>query len=59
MGVAVGGLGVFGLYPSYYASFIAMLLGPIIYIPLTMATRGKYYEPPVSTEAPTIERTLA
>lgn len=36
----VGALGVAGFYPVYLASFVAMLLGPVIYIPLTVATRG-------------------
>jgi purine-cytosine permease-like protein len=49
-GIAVGGLGIFGVYPSYYASFIAMALGPIVYIPLMIATRGRFYTP----EAPAI-----
>jgi cytosine permease len=58
-GVAVGGLGVFGLYPSYYASFIAMLLGPLLYVPLTMATRGQFYEPPKSNDPLIAERIVA
>lgn len=45
IGIAVGALGVFGVYPSYYASFIAMIIGPIVYIPLTIATRGRFYTP--------------
>jgi cytosine permease len=44
-GIMAGGIGVFGAYPSYYASFIAMALGPIVYIPLMVATRGRYYTP--------------
>lgn len=43
--VAVGGLGIVGVYPIYYASFVAMLLGPILHIGLTRATKGKYYTP--------------
>lgn len=39
----VGALGVAGFYPVYLASFVAMLLGPVIYIPLTVATRGRQY----------------
>lgn len=45
LGIVIGALGVFGVYPSYYASFIAMFVGPIVYIPLTIATRGRYYTP--------------
>ncbi|MDF2468946.1 MAG: hypothetical protein K0Q61_1318 [Rhodococcus erythropolis] len=44
-GIAVGGIGVFGGYPTYYASFIAMAIGPVVYIPLMIATKGKYYAP--------------
>ncbi|GAC67227.1 purine-cytosine permease family protein [Gordonia soli] len=42
---AVGAVGVAGVYPLYYASFIAMLLGPAIYIPLTILTKGSQYRP--------------
>ncbi|TWH41897.1 purine-cytosine permease-like protein [Rhodococcus rhodochrous J38] len=45
-GIVVGGAGVFGAYPSYYASFIAMALGPIVYIPLMLLTKGRYYTKP-------------
>jgi hypothetical protein len=48
--VAVGAAGVAGVYPLYYASFVAMLLGPAIYIPLTLLAKGSQYRP--STPAP-------
>ncbi len=32
-GLAVGAVGVFGLYSSYYASFIAMFVAPIVFVP--------------------------
>ncbi|MFA5605925.1 MAG: hypothetical protein WDA07_01865 [Leucobacter sp.] len=38
----LGGLDIFGFYETYYASFIAMLLGPVVYIPIMIATRGRY-----------------
>lgn len=41
--VGVGGLGIVGIYPIYYASFAAMLLGPVLHVLLTYATRGRYY----------------
>ncbi|PRI10710.1 purine-cytosine permease family protein [Leucobacter massiliensis] len=41
--VLVGALGLFGVYPVYYASFAAMLIGPIIHVTLTAATRGRFY----------------
>lgn len=43
--VFIGALGLFGLYPTYYSSFIAMFVGPIVHIILTAATRGKFYTP--------------
>ena len=43
--VVVGGLGIAGVYPVYYASFIAMLLGPLLHVAITMATKGRYYSP--------------
>lgn len=46
--IAVGAAGVAGVYPLYYASFVAMLLGPAIYIPLTILTRGSQYRPRVA-----------
>lgn len=41
--IVVGGLGVAGLYPIYYASFLAMAVGPVVHVALTYATRGRYY----------------
>ena len=43
--VFIGALGLFGLYPTYYSSFIAMFVGPVAHIILTAATRGKFYKP--------------
>ena len=35
-----------GLYhPAYYASFLAMIIGPLLHVALTAATKGRYYEP--------------
>jgi hypothetical protein len=42
-GVTVGALGVLGVYPMHFASFAAMLVGPLVYIPLTVLTRGSQY----------------
>lgn len=53
--VFVGALGLFGLYPTYYASFIAMIVGPVVHIILTAATRGKFYTP-ASVNAASKER---
>ncbi|MFN6548757.1 allantoin permease, partial [Mycolicibacterium nivoides] len=47
-GLTLGALGVFGVYPLHFASFAAMLLGPIVYIPLTIITRGSQYGPVAS-----------
>lgn len=46
IGIVVGGAGIVGAYPTYYASFIAMFIGPAVYIPLVMWTRGRYYRIP-------------
>lgn len=46
--VVVGALGIAGVYPIYYASFVAMILGPILHVALTAATRGRYYARPSS-----------
>jgi purine-cytosine permease-like protein len=43
--VAVGALGIVGIYPTYYASFLAMIIGPLLHVALTVATKGRYYEP--------------
>jgi cytosine permease len=50
-GLAVGALGVLGFYPLHFASFAAMLVGPIVYIPLTMLTKGAQYGAPASVAA--------
>jgi len=44
--IAVGGLGVAGIYPYYYASFLAMAIGPVLHVALTLLTRGRYYSLP-------------
>ena len=41
--VAVGALGIVGVYPTYYASFLAMIIGPLLHVSLTTATKGRYY----------------
>jgi cytosine permease len=43
--VVIGALGIVGVYPMYYASFLAMIIGPLLHIGLTAATRGRYYTP--------------
>jgi cytosine permease len=43
--VVVGGLGILEVYPIYYASFVAMIVGPVLHIALTSATRGRFYTP--------------
>ncbi|MGA9870647.1 MAG: cytosine permease [Rhodococcus sp. (in: high G+C Gram-positive bacteria)] len=56
-GIVIGGAGVLGLYPTYYASFLAMVIGPMVYVPLTYLTKGRYYfvapvDPPTVGEVP-------
>lgn len=46
--VALGACGLAGLYPIYYASFIAMISGPITHVLLTALTRGRFYSPKTS-----------
>lgn len=41
--VAIGAAGILGAYPFYYASFIAMLVGPMLHIAFSLATRGRFY----------------
>ncbi|MDD2068595.1 hypothetical protein NPS49_09725 [Pseudomonas putida] len=41
--VAIGAAGVMGAYPMYYASFIAMIVGPILHVIATKMTEGRYY----------------
>ncbi|BBY66854.1 purine-cytosine permease family protein [Mycolicibacterium helvum] len=43
VGVTIGALGVLGVYPMHFASFAAMVAGPLVYIPLTILTRGSQY----------------
>lgn len=43
--VLVGAFGIVEIYPIYYASFVAMFLGPILHVLLTVMTKGKYYTP--------------
>ncbi|MGW7295411.1 purine-cytosine permease family protein [Streptomyces xiamenensis] len=43
--VFVGALGIMEVYPVAYASFIAMFLGPIVHVVMTVATKGRYYTP--------------
>jgi cytosine permease len=43
--VVVGALGIVGIYPAYYASFLAMIIGPLLHVAITAATKGRYYEP--------------
>jgi len=43
--VFVGALGIVGIYPIYYASFVAMILGPVLHVAITKWTNGKYYTP--------------
>jgi cytosine permease len=43
--VAVGALGIIGVYPNYYASFLATVIGPLLHIAITAASKGRYYEP--------------
>ncbi|MEM5388151.1 hypothetical protein VSR68_31905 [Paraburkholderia phymatum] len=45
MAVAVGGAGILGAFPITYASFVAMIVGPVIHVVLTAATGGRYYTP--------------
>ena len=48
--VAIGALGIIGVYPEYYASFLAMIIGPLLHVAITAATKGRYYEPTHATE---------
>jgi cytosine permease len=41
--VIVGAMGVFEVYPIYYASFLSMIIGPILHVSITAATKGRYY----------------
>ena len=48
--VAVGALGIMEVYPIYLASFVAMILGPILHVIITKFTGGRYYSRPATTE---------
>lgn len=41
--VLIGALGVFNVYPIYYASFLAMMTGPVLHVIISVMTKGKYY----------------
>lgn len=41
--VIIGALGVFNVYPIYYASFFAMVIGPVLHVIISVMTKGKYY----------------
>ncbi|GAB3402583.1 hypothetical protein GCM10027515_12490 [Schumannella luteola] len=43
--VAVGAAGIVGVYPLEYASFVAMIVGPVLHVILTAATGGRFYRP--------------
>ncbi len=43
--VFVGALGILEVYPVAYASFLAMVVGPIIHVAMTLATKGRFYTP--------------
>ncbi|MGY4646545.1 purine-cytosine permease family protein [Mycobacterium sp. URHB0021] len=48
--VAVGALGILEVYPIYLASFVAMILGPILHVMITKFTGGRYYSRPATAE---------
>lgn len=50
--VFVGALGILEVYPVAYASFLAMFVGPVIHIAMTVATKGRYYTPAAQVAAP-------
>jgi purine-cytosine permease-like protein len=43
--VCIGALGILEVYPVAYSSFLAMFIGPVVHVILTMATRGRFYTP--------------
>lgn len=43
--VAIGALGILDVYPEAYASFIAMGVGPVVHVAMTVATKGAFYRP--------------
>jgi cytosine permease len=52
--VFVGALGILEVYPIYLASFVAMLLGPILHVAFTKLTGGRYYTPTHTEEKATV-----
>jgi cytosine permease len=44
-GGPVGALGIIGVYPTYHASFLAMVIGTLLHVAIAAATKGRYYEP--------------
>jgi purine-cytosine permease-like protein len=50
--VVIGALGIVGVYPAYFASFVAMLVGPVLHVAITVATRGRFYSPLPAAGAP-------
>ncbi len=57
--VAIGAAGILGLYPMYYASFIAMLVGPVLHVAFSLASRGRYYFSDFPADTPTSWRPAA
>lgn len=55
--VVIGALGVFNVYPIYYASFCAMLIGPVLHVIISVMTKGKYYFSSFPTDVETSWRT--
>ncbi|RFU66588.1 purine-cytosine permease family protein [Peribacillus glennii] len=43
VGVIVGGVGILEIYPIYYSSFLAMIVGSLLHIILTISTKGQFY----------------
>ena len=58
--VAVGALGILEVYPIYLASFMAMILGPILHVAFTKPTGGRYYHrsPASSRSTPSEKRSV-
>lgn len=51
--VAIGAAGILGAYPMVFASFIAMLVGPVIHVIISVATRGRFYFSTFPEDMPT------
>ncbi|GGE15739.1 hypothetical protein GCM10011571_16740 [Marinithermofilum abyssi] len=43
LAVLIGALGVFHVYPIYYASFLSMIIGPVVNVILTAVSKGRFY----------------